>query len=114
MRQTREGPRAIILDDAGFPLWPGGTRKRLRDCNADEVQAYHEAQAKKEAAADLAGADELEAAVSAFKRALAEKAWSLGKKARYVVIVGEVKVVNTDSKPKTLKKGTYADKTVTL
>jgi hypothetical protein len=51
---------------------------------------YHEAQAKKEAAKDAAGADELEAAVAAFKRTLAKKAWSLAKKARYVAIVGEV------------------------
>ena len=70
---------------------PGGGRKQLRDCNADEVKAYHEAIAKRDAAADAAGADELEAAVAAFERTLAKEAWSLFKKAKYVAIVGEVK-----------------------
>ena len=44
--------RAIILDDDGFPLWPGGSRKQLSDCKGDEVKAYHEAIAKRDAAAD--------------------------------------------------------------
>ena len=70
---------------------PGGGRKQLRDCNADEVKAYHEAIAKRDAAADAAGADELEAAVAAFERTLAKEARSLFKKAKYVAIVGEVK-----------------------
>jgi len=86
-RQKREGPRAIILDGDGFPLFPGGGQKPLRNCNADEAKAYHEAKAKK----DAAGALELEAAEAAFKRTLAEKAWSLAKKAKYVAVVGEVK-----------------------
>ena len=84
-QREREGPRAIILDDAGFPLWPGGLRKQLRDCNAAEAKAYHEAIAKRDAAADAAGADELKAAVSAFDTS------PLAEKDNYVAIVGDVK-----------------------
>ena len=84
-QREREGPRAIILDDAGFPLWPGGLRKQLRDCNAAEAKAYHEAIAKRDAAADAAGADELKAAVSAFDTS------PLAEKDNYVAIVDEVK-----------------------
>ncbi len=80
----------MILDGEGFPLWPGGSRKPLRGMNHDEAKAYHEAQAKKKAAKDAAGADELKAAAADFKRTLAEKAWTPAKKAKYVAIVGEV------------------------
>ena len=82
-----DGPRkrAIILDDAGFPLWPKGTRKKLHKCNAAEQEAYHEAVAKRDAAKDAAGADELKAAVSAFDTS------PLAEKDNYVAIVDEVK-----------------------
>ena len=52
---------------------------------------HERAKAEKKAEEDAAGAVELEAAEADFKRTLAEKAWSLAKKAKYVAVVGEVK-----------------------
>ena len=74
----------------------GGPRKRkapeerlrpLYPCEMlpDELKDYKKAKAEKEAAEDLAGADELNAAVLKFE------ASPLAKKANYVAIVGEVK-----------------------
>ena len=84
-QQERKAPRAIILDDDGFPLWPGGCRKQLSDCKGDEVKAYHEAIAKRDAAADAAGADEFAAAEKA------SEVSPLAKKDNYVAIVDELK-----------------------
>jgi hypothetical protein len=57
----------------------------------DERAEYYKAKAEKKAKKKAEGADELEAAVSALKRTLAEKAWTPAKKAKYMAIVGEVK-----------------------
>ena len=52
---------------------------------------HERAKAEKKAEEDAAGAVELEAAAADFKRTLAEKAWTLAKKAKHVAIVDEVK-----------------------
>jgi hypothetical protein len=55
-------------------------------------RAEHErVKAETKAKEDATGAVELEAAASAFKRTLAEKAWTPAKKAKYVAVVGKVK-----------------------